>query len=179
MFDPSIILFEQHQVLFLGTLFVLGSVVGSFLNVVIYRLPVMMQSEWKRDCLEFLEQATDIEAEKIQLERTSLSLWKLRASNNRAGKYSAHQLPGPGWKVFQLQDYNLAAIPTGRTVYRRYIGCSRLAFRRQPANPGGTVFILVPDRCQWHRYRPQTFTRQHNLASVVAGYSAIAVRCVR
>ena len=33
----------------------LGLVVGSFLNVVIYRLPVMMESQWRRDCCELLE----------------------------------------------------------------------------------------------------------------------------
>jgi leader peptidase (prepilin peptidase)/N-methyltransferase len=33
----------------------LGLVVGSFLNVVIYRLPVMMQNEWRRECDEYLE----------------------------------------------------------------------------------------------------------------------------
>jgi leader peptidase (prepilin peptidase)/N-methyltransferase len=33
----------------------LGLVVGSFLNVVIYRLPVMMESRWRRDCCELLE----------------------------------------------------------------------------------------------------------------------------
>ena len=34
---------------------VLGLVVGSFLNVVIYRLPLMMQREWRAQCHEFLE----------------------------------------------------------------------------------------------------------------------------
>lgn len=34
---------------------VLGLLVGSFLNVVIYRLPVMMQREWRQQCCEFLE----------------------------------------------------------------------------------------------------------------------------
>jgi leader peptidase (prepilin peptidase)/N-methyltransferase len=71
LFDFFISLFEQQPVLFLGTLFVLGSVVGSFLNVVIYRLPVMMQREWRHDCLEFLEQANDsakdTESEKFNL----------------------------------------------------------------------------------------------------------------
>jgi leader peptidase (prepilin peptidase)/N-methyltransferase len=67
LFDLFISLFEQHAVLFLGTLFVLGAVVGSFLNVVIYRLPVMMQREWRRDCLEFLEQANEAEPEKFNL----------------------------------------------------------------------------------------------------------------
>ncbi len=34
---------------------VLGLLVGSFLNVVIYRIPVMLQREWRQQCCEFLE----------------------------------------------------------------------------------------------------------------------------
>jgi leader peptidase (prepilin peptidase)/N-methyltransferase len=34
---------------------ILGLIIGSFLNVVIYRLPIMMEQEWRRDCREFLE----------------------------------------------------------------------------------------------------------------------------
>ena len=67
MLDLFISLFEQQQVLYLGTLFVVGAVVGSFLNVVIYRLPVMMQREWRHDCLEFLEQPAAPEEEKFNL----------------------------------------------------------------------------------------------------------------
>jgi leader peptidase (prepilin peptidase) / N-methyltransferase len=33
----------------------LGMVVGSFLNVVIYRLPIMMHKAWRKECCEFLE----------------------------------------------------------------------------------------------------------------------------
>lgn len=33
----------------------LGLVVGSFLNVVIYRVPLMMETRWRRDCCELLE----------------------------------------------------------------------------------------------------------------------------
>jgi leader peptidase (prepilin peptidase) / N-methyltransferase len=33
----------------------LGLVVGSFLNVVIYRLPLMMERRWRQDCCELLE----------------------------------------------------------------------------------------------------------------------------
>ena len=32
-----------------------GLIVGSFLNVVIYRLPLMMQRDWRAQCHEFLE----------------------------------------------------------------------------------------------------------------------------
>ena len=36
------------------TLTVLGLLIGSFLNVVIHRLPVMMERQWKLDCLQEL-----------------------------------------------------------------------------------------------------------------------------
>lgn len=41
--------------LLISLVFVLGLLVGSFLNVVIYRLPVMMKTAWRRECLEFLQ----------------------------------------------------------------------------------------------------------------------------
>ena len=37
------------------TVTITGMMVGSFLNVVIYRLPVMMQKGWREECCEFLE----------------------------------------------------------------------------------------------------------------------------
>lgn len=45
---------QQSSVLLIGLVSIVGLMVGSFLNVVIYRLPVMMQRSWRRDCLEFL-----------------------------------------------------------------------------------------------------------------------------
>ncbi len=36
--------------LFIGTCFVLGLAIGSFLNVVIYRLPVMLERQWRAEC---------------------------------------------------------------------------------------------------------------------------------
>ncbi len=46
---------QQNPALFLGGVFVLGLLVGSFLNVVILRLPVMLERRWRRDCAEFME----------------------------------------------------------------------------------------------------------------------------
>lgn len=34
---------------------VLGLLVGSFLNVVVYRLPIMLQREWREQCCDYLE----------------------------------------------------------------------------------------------------------------------------
>jgi len=33
----------------------LGLVIGSFLNVVVHRLPIMLESQWRRECRQFLE----------------------------------------------------------------------------------------------------------------------------
>jgi leader peptidase (prepilin peptidase)/N-methyltransferase len=39
-------------VLFIGLVFVLGLIVGSFLNVVIYRVPIMLDRQWREQCVE-------------------------------------------------------------------------------------------------------------------------------
>ena len=39
---------------FVGTVLVIGTMVGSFLNVVIHRLPKMMENDWRQQCVEFL-----------------------------------------------------------------------------------------------------------------------------
>jgi len=41
-------LLEQSPTIFMVATFVISLLVGSFLNVVIYRLPVMMENEWQR-----------------------------------------------------------------------------------------------------------------------------------
>jgi leader peptidase (prepilin peptidase)/N-methyltransferase len=51
--------FEHFFWAFLLCVTVVGLVVGSFLNVVIYRLPVMMQRDRQRDCLERLGQPAE------------------------------------------------------------------------------------------------------------------------
>ncbi len=38
---------------------IVGLLVGSFLNVVIYRLPVMMQRNWRKECHDYLELPSD------------------------------------------------------------------------------------------------------------------------
>ncbi len=67
MFENTLQAFVEMPWLFLGTVFVLGLLVGSFLNVVIYRLPLMMQREWRRECLEFLEQPEENPGETLNL----------------------------------------------------------------------------------------------------------------
>src|ERR1700732_568614 len=47
-------LFIDSPGLFSGSVFVLGLVVGSFLNVVIYRLPIMLDRDWRAQAADML-----------------------------------------------------------------------------------------------------------------------------
>jgi leader peptidase (prepilin peptidase)/N-methyltransferase len=48
-------LIQQRPAVLIALTAGLGLLVGSFLNVVIYRLPLMLQREWRQQCCEFLE----------------------------------------------------------------------------------------------------------------------------
>jgi len=54
----------EHPDFFLFLIAALSLIIGSFLNVVIYRLPLMMKNEWSQECREYLglkTQSTDID----------------------------------------------------------------------------------------------------------------------
>ncbi len=57
--------YPKELTLFLSL--VVGLVVGSFLNVVIYRLPMQLQNSWRRDALDFLGQESTVESQKLSL----------------------------------------------------------------------------------------------------------------
>jgi len=46
---------QTHPALFIFSMTMLGLCIGSFLNVVIYRLPKMMQQDWHEQCCELLD----------------------------------------------------------------------------------------------------------------------------
>ncbi|HID49204.1 MAG TPA: prepilin peptidase [Chromatiales bacterium] len=53
---PYLELLQHNPVLYLSLVFVLGLLVGSFLNVVIYRLPRILKQQWRSECISFLRQ---------------------------------------------------------------------------------------------------------------------------
>jgi leader peptidase (prepilin peptidase)/N-methyltransferase len=57
MFTDLSTLYSADLWLFVGSVFIVGLVVGSFLNVVIYRLPIMLQREWQLQAADVLSQA--------------------------------------------------------------------------------------------------------------------------
>ncbi len=60
-------LFLASPYLFTGLIGIIGLLVGSFLNVVVYRLPIMLQSSWRKECLEYLQMEAEEEDEPFNL----------------------------------------------------------------------------------------------------------------
>ena len=61
-------LMTASPVLFVAVVFLFSLLIGSFLNVVIYRLPIMMEREWRAQCRELAEApATDVPEERFNL----------------------------------------------------------------------------------------------------------------
>ncbi len=50
-------IFEYYPWLFVASASLFGLIIGSFLNVVIYRLPKMMEREWRQECAEYFPES--------------------------------------------------------------------------------------------------------------------------
>ena len=66
-------LYLANPLLFAASAFVVGLVVGSFLNVVIYRLPIMLEREWQGQARELLAAGTEPPSASAPAERFTLS----------------------------------------------------------------------------------------------------------
>ena len=58
-----LMLLQDNMTLALVVFGILGLCVGSFLNVVIHRMPLMMLSSWRQECSQFMGQQVDLPSE--------------------------------------------------------------------------------------------------------------------
>jgi leader peptidase (prepilin peptidase)/N-methyltransferase len=63
---------NSNQTFFFGVTFIFSLMIGSFLNVVIFRLPKMLEQGWKKECREFL--ADELAKPKSQSEEELITL---------------------------------------------------------------------------------------------------------
>jgi leader peptidase (prepilin peptidase)/N-methyltransferase len=71
-------LYTESPALFAGSVFLVGLVVGSFLNVVIYRLPIILEREWRAQAAELTaarEAPISIRDPLVELATGILSAW--------------------------------------------------------------------------------------------------------
>jgi len=67
MFEQTLLFFQQSSPAFYAFVVILSLIIGSFLNVVVYRLPKMMHNAWTVECREFLaDELKDTTPEEIE-----------------------------------------------------------------------------------------------------------------
>ncbi len=76
LFSQIITAFNQYPSFFYTSVIVFSLLVGSFLNVVIYRLPKMLEQGWRQECRAFIADELDKTKQKISQQETIVSLSK-------------------------------------------------------------------------------------------------------
>ena len=72
-------LFSNSPLTFVAMVFILSLLIGSFLNVVIYRLPIMMQREWRFPAIQLhLLWCADYGTAEHTYPELSDTAWKMR-----------------------------------------------------------------------------------------------------
>mgnify|MGYP000305087329 CR=1 FL=1 len=67
MFEQTLLFFQQSSPAFYAFVVILSLIIGSFLNVVVYRLPKMMHNAWTVECREFLaDELKDTTPEEVE-----------------------------------------------------------------------------------------------------------------
>ena len=84
MFTDLMTAFEQDLTIFYGVVALFSLLIGSFLNVVIYRLPKMMEQGWYKECREFL--ADELADNKQKLNTEDLEKSPKQSSEQKSNK---------------------------------------------------------------------------------------------
>jgi leader peptidase (prepilin peptidase)/N-methyltransferase len=101
MLNDVALFYSSSPVLFAGSVFLLGLIVGSFLNVVIYRLPIILEREWRSQASEVLAAGTDPLAPAAPFERFTLSTPRSACPNCKAPVTALQNIPVISWLVLR------------------------------------------------------------------------------
>lgn len=91
MINPGLVDLFSQPIIFCTLIGLLGLVVGSFLNVVVYRLPKVLHAEWRQECCELLGQKAAQEA------KLSLAFPASHCPHCKAAIKPWHNIPVVSW----------------------------------------------------------------------------------
>ena len=97
MLNDLAALYADNLTVFAGSVFLLGLVIGSFLNVVIYRLPIMLERDWRAQAAELLPSAHSA----VALERLTLSTPRSACPACKAPIKAWQNIPVVSWLMLR------------------------------------------------------------------------------
>ena len=102
MLNDIALLYASSPALFAGSVFLLGLIVGSFLNVVIYRLPIILEREWRSQATDVLASGTEpLTPAVTPLHRFTLSTPRSACPNCKAPITALQNIPVISWLVLR------------------------------------------------------------------------------
>jgi len=101
MLNDVVFLYSSSPAIFAGSIFLLGLIIGSFLNVVIYRLPIILEREWRSQASEVLAAGAEPAAPAVPAERFTLSTPRSACPNCKAPITALQNVPVISWLLLR------------------------------------------------------------------------------
>jgi leader peptidase (prepilin peptidase)/N-methyltransferase len=101
MLNDVVVLYVSSPALFAGSIFLLGLIIGSFLNVVIYRLPIILERQWRLQASEVLAASAEPAAPAVPADRFTLSTPRSACPNCKASITALQNIPVISWLVLR------------------------------------------------------------------------------
>jgi leader peptidase (prepilin peptidase) / N-methyltransferase len=93
--------YASEPIWFAGSVFLLGLMIGSFLNVVIYRLPIILERDWRSQATDLLHPSGDASPASAPLERFTLSTPRSACPKCKAPITALQNIPVVSWLVLR------------------------------------------------------------------------------
>ena len=119
-------------------MFVLSLMVGSFLNVVIHRVPIMLDREWHAEAEQMLRGPTQArraearptgQAREYNLLRAALRVPQVRRADHGSAEHSGRQLPPAPGQVREVRREDSRALSDRRARHGDPLGAGRVEVR--------------------------------------------------
>lgn len=147
-----LLLLQQNNALFISLVTLIGLMIGSFLNVVAYRLPLIMEREWKSQCHEILELPSAEGEASFTLSRPRSACPKCNHPISSMGEYPNLQLSRVARSLLRLRHCHIPTLPHSGTDNRSPLPGRRLALWLQLAVRRGPTPDLGADRSHSDRF---------------------------